>query len=181
MILGEELRRAAIAQENQELTQAVDEALRQRDDQGEDPHNDQRPPDPERVPVGAASAAAPLGGHGFSPNNLVRPSGASLNPLVAQRLQSALTARRRLGDVRPSVDRPPLKLPLGAIQGAAVAALSSAGRPLSPRELHALVEIALSRPVSRDTVCSYLSVAARKPNSGIRRCGAGLYTTYSSK
>lgn len=110
----------------------------------------------------------------------MRPSGASLNPLVALRLRSALTARRRLGDVRPSVDRPVLKLPLGAIQGAALTALRSAGRPLSPRELHALVEIALSRPVSQSTVWSYLSVAARKPNSGIRRCGTGLYTSYFS-
>jgi site-specific DNA recombinase len=75
VILGEELRRAAIAQANQELTQAVDETLRQRDSQSEDGHNDQRPPDPDGVLVGASAAPAPSGGQGWSPNNLVRPSG----------------------------------------------------------------------------------------------------------
>ena len=74
-ILGEELRRAVIASQGEELTQAVDEALRQRDtdDQGE--QNDERPQGPEPVLVGAASASNPSWRGGFSPKILVRMRG----------------------------------------------------------------------------------------------------------
>ncbi|MGH2879458.1 MAG: hypothetical protein ACRDK4_07640, partial [Solirubrobacteraceae bacterium] len=46
-ILSDELRRAVIAKAGDELTEAVDEALRQRDTDEHDPRNDKRPQEPE--------------------------------------------------------------------------------------------------------------------------------------
>ena len=74
-ILGDELRRAAIARAGEELTEAVDEALRRRGIDGHGEPDDKRPQEPESVPVGAVSASIHSWRGGFSPNILVRPSG----------------------------------------------------------------------------------------------------------
>jgi hypothetical protein len=50
---------------------------------------------------------------------------------------------------------------MGAIQAAALDVLGEAQAPMRPREVHAAVEQVLGQPVSRDTIGSYLSVAAR--------------------
>jgi hypothetical protein len=73
VILGEELRRAAVAQESEELREAVEEALRGRTGQAE-AQNDQRPQEPDLAPVGARPPAL-AGRGGFSPTMMVRPSG----------------------------------------------------------------------------------------------------------
>ncbi len=72
VLLGEDLRRAVIAQESDELREAIEEAERQRAVGSDD--NEQRPREPERVLVGAG-AVGPSVGHGLSQNILVRPSG----------------------------------------------------------------------------------------------------------
>ena len=74
-MLGEELRRAVVASEAEELTTAVDDALRQRDIDGQDEQNDQRPQEPEPVLVGAGAATTIADRGGFSPNILVRMRG----------------------------------------------------------------------------------------------------------
>jgi site-specific DNA recombinase len=74
VLMGDELRRAAVVQADRELQEAVEEVLRQRDIEGSG-DDDQRPREPERVLVGAASASSPSQRGGFSPNNLVRMRG----------------------------------------------------------------------------------------------------------
>jgi site-specific DNA recombinase len=73
VLLGNELRQAVIAQESEELTEAVEEALRQRAVEASD--NEQRPQEPETVLVGAEATPAPSWGQGFSPNIMVGPAG----------------------------------------------------------------------------------------------------------
>jgi site-specific DNA recombinase len=102
VILGEELRRAAVAQESEELRQAVEEALRGRADEAK-AQSEQRPQGPERLPVGASTSAASMRG-GFSPISLVRPSG--LEPprrTISTRPSTSSTDARY---VRPCPDRP---------------------------------------------------------------------------
>ena len=74
VLLGDDLRRAAVVQADRELQEAVEEALRQRDIEGSG-DDDQRPREPKRVLVGAASASSPSGRGGFSPKILVRMRG----------------------------------------------------------------------------------------------------------
>ncbi len=74
-ILGEELRRAVIAKAGEELTEAVDEALRQRDIDEQTGPNEERPQEPEPVPVGAVSASRHSWPGGFSPRMMVRMRG----------------------------------------------------------------------------------------------------------
>ena len=50
---------------------------------------------------------------------------------------------------------------MGAIQAAVLDVLGEAHAPIGPREVHAAVEQRLGQPVSKDTIGSYLSVAAR--------------------
>jgi len=76
VLLGEELRRAVIAQESDKLREAIEEAERQRaaiESKGE--HNEQRPREPERLLVGAGAIPDPSWGHGFSQTILVRMRG----------------------------------------------------------------------------------------------------------
>ncbi|TML00325.1 MAG: hypothetical protein E6G34_02240 [Actinobacteria bacterium] len=75
VILGEELRRAAIARESEVLKEVVDEALRERAIDSEGDTDEQRPRKPERALVGAGTASGPSWSNGLSRNNLVRPSG----------------------------------------------------------------------------------------------------------
>jgi site-specific DNA recombinase len=74
LLLGEELRRAAVAQASDELREAVDEALRRRASEGLFAPNEQRPQGLEAlVGAGATSTVDECGG--FSPNTLVRMRG----------------------------------------------------------------------------------------------------------
>jgi hypothetical protein len=71
--------------------------------------------------------------------------------------------------------RAQLRLRMGAIQDAAVEALGNANEPMRPRDIHASVERHLHQTVSKDTVGSFLSVAARNAAMPVIRTGPGLY------
>lgn len=108
--------------------------------------------------------------------------GACSNPQVVSRVEAA--ARASLRVVTPPLavgvpTRQVLRLPMGAIQAAAIAAFSGAGTPMRPREVRSAVERRLDRRVSQDTVSSFLSVAARRTSTPIERVGPGLYTAQS--
>lgn len=60
---------------------------------------------------------------------------------------------------------------MGAIQDAILDTLTHSGA-LRPRDVQHRVEERLGRLVSRDTVTSFLSVAARDPRSAVTRVGA---------
>jgi site-specific DNA recombinase len=75
VILDEELRRAAIAKAREELTEAVDEVMRRRSLDGQSNPDDERPQEPEPVPVGAVSTSDLSYGEGFSPTIMVGPPG----------------------------------------------------------------------------------------------------------
>ena len=72
MLLGDELRRAAVSQGNHELAEAINEAMRQRDAEGI--YNEQRPREPDRLSWALEPPTLSRPG-GFSPKRLVRPSG----------------------------------------------------------------------------------------------------------
>jgi len=59
-------------------------------------------------------------------------------------------------------ERNQLRLPQGAIQAAAVDVMRKARQPLPITEMHRRVEKRLKREVSYDTVCSFLTVAAKR-------------------
>jgi site-specific DNA recombinase len=71
MLLGEELRRAVVAQEAEELRDSVEEALRRSGSQEPEP-GDERPQEAEEPLVGARSIVGPPLGDGFSTKILVR-------------------------------------------------------------------------------------------------------------
>ncbi len=75
VLLGEDLRRAVIAQESEELTEAIEEAQRRRTIQGGNDDNEQRPREPEQLLVGATEPPTSSFRGGFSPNILVRMRG----------------------------------------------------------------------------------------------------------
>lgn len=56
-----------------------------------------------------------------------------------------------------------------------LAVLRESRSPQSVRQVHALVEEQLGGPVSRDTVCSCLTVGVRQGRQGLRRVGFGVY------
>jgi DNA invertase Pin-like site-specific DNA recombinase len=101
-ILGEELRRAVIAKAGEELTEAVDEALRQRDIDGHFGPNDKRPQEPESVPVGAISASRHSWRGGFSPRMMVRSSGLEPPPRIHRTRPSTLFTGERYVRQRPN-------------------------------------------------------------------------------
>ena len=70
VLLGEDLRRAVIAQESEELTEAIEEAQRRRAIEGDD--NEQPPREPGSVLVGAGEPPTPSFRRGFSPKILVQ-------------------------------------------------------------------------------------------------------------
>lgn len=74
-LLGDDLRRAATARASQELQDAVKEVLRQREAEGVVIENEQRPREPGRPLVGAASATDFSFGGGFSTGSMVRAEG----------------------------------------------------------------------------------------------------------
>jgi site-specific DNA recombinase len=74
-LLGPELRGAVAVRAKQELQAAVEQTIRHRAAEGTTIENEQHPREPERPLVGAASTTADSFGGGFSPDQLVRPSG----------------------------------------------------------------------------------------------------------
>ena len=109
---------------------------------------------------------------------LVRLTGACSNHDVAARLDGALERKlqilspARKTECRP---KPPLRLPMGAIQAAALAVLTEADGALNPPEVRSRVESRLRVAVSQDTITSCLSVTCRSSHSPIERVGRGLY------
>jgi hypothetical protein len=64
---------------------------------------------------------------------------------------------------------------MGAIQGSVLEVLEVSRGALRPGEIHARVERRLDQAVSRDTVASFLSVAARDATSPVIRSSRGRY------
>jgi hypothetical protein len=79
------------------------------------------------------------------------------------------------GPAAQPVVRRPLRLRTEAIQAAVLDVLDDARTPMRPRDVHAAVERHLERPVSKDTIGSYLSVAARAAATPVVRTVPGLY------
>jgi hypothetical protein len=69
---------------------------------------------------------------------------------------------------------------MGAIQAAVLEVLGETRAPMQPRDVHAAVERRLGRPVSLDTIGSYLWVAARAAGTPVVRTGPGLYALMRS-
>jgi site-specific DNA recombinase len=88
VILGEELRRASVSQAEHELSEAINETLRQRAADDLAPNN-QRPHEPDSTLVGAEPPAL-SGRGGFSPNMMVRPSGLEPPPRLHRTRPSTL-------------------------------------------------------------------------------------------
>jgi hypothetical protein len=65
--------------------------------------------------------------------------------------------------------------PDGSDPAAVLEVLARCRRPIPPRDVHAAVERRLGQPISKDTVGSYLSVAARTAAAPVIRAGPGLY------
>jgi len=64
---------------------------------------------------------------------------------------------------------------MGAIQAAILEVLREAEDALVPSEVRVRVEERLGRPISQDTISSFLSVACRSVDSPVQRIGRGLY------
>jgi hypothetical protein len=82
VLLGQELRRAVVAQTGDDLLDAIEAAERQRLIESADGDNEQRPHEPERALVGAG-AVGPSRGHGLNQKILVQCTGRSQNQLTA--------------------------------------------------------------------------------------------------
>ncbi|HEY4812694.1 MAG TPA: recombinase family protein [Solirubrobacteraceae bacterium] len=102
-LLGDDLRRAAAVKANQELQDAVEEAIRRRAAAGVLIQNDQRPREPAGFLAGAATPRLSRRG-GFSPACLVRPSGLEPPPRLHRTRPSTLFGRAIYVRQRP--DRP---------------------------------------------------------------------------
>ena len=66
---------------------------------------------------------------------------------------------------------------LGAISGAIRKVLAGLSESFTLVELRCLVEQRLGRSVSQDTVCSFVTVAARQPDPIVIRVAHGVYRT----
>jgi hypothetical protein len=92
-------------------------------------------------------------------------------------LRQALDGKRLCVGVRGD-DLPgprPMRPAQGAIQSAVLQALRSAQAAVGVGQIHRLVEDEFGRPVSRDTVASFLSVACRAESPVVVRVARGLY------
>jgi hypothetical protein len=102
----------------------------------------------------------------------MRLTGPLLNPSVLSRMEAAARARTRIDQAPGKTkqdERPVLRARMGAIQGAVLEIMGAAAAPMSPREIHASVELQLKRRVPHGSVWSALSVLARDPRSGVVR------------
>lgn len=112
----------------------------------------------------------------------MRLTGALSNHDVAKALDALLGRKRGLAIPTAGAGSRPkrmVRLPQGAIQGAAHEILRLAVEPLTPKEVHARIEELLSRPISKDTVSSFLSVASRSATAPVMRVGYGRYQAHA--
>lgn len=91
---------------------------------------------------------------------------ARLNRLRAKLIAATNASTRSKSALKPRA---------GAIQATVIEALDSAAGPLKVGEIQTEVEARLGRPISRDTVTSFLSVACRADASRVTRVGPGRY------
>jgi hypothetical protein len=120
-----------------------------------------------------------FGGRGSNENQMVRLSGACSNR-QAPRLELAARRHRAIlasGSLAAVPARSPLRLPAGAVQTAIRIVLDSADSPMALTAIRRAVEDLLGQIVSRNTVDSFLSVAARDPSSPIVRSRRGVYSS----
>ncbi len=108
----------------------------------------------------------------------MRLTGALSNHDVSACLEGIVGRKRRIlrgaqgAEPRPS---PRLRLPMGAIQAATLRVLRDAEDALAPSEVRECVEERLRRPISQDTISSFLSVASRSADIPVQRVGRGRY------
>lgn len=108
----------------------------------------------------------------------MRVTGPLSNPRTMSRLEAAARAHSRIGQAPcagQALTRRALRLSMGAIQTAVLEVLAAAGGSLRTDEIHSRVEARLERVVSRDTINSFLSVAARDSQSHVARPARGSY------
>lgn len=109
----------------------------------------------------------------------MRLSGGCSNQSQLAVVRRAAEARSKLTIASAGVStRQPVRLRLGAIQGAMVNVLSKSDGPLSPREIRILVESRLQRDISMDTVYSFLRIATRSEKWPAERIGLGRYVSH---
>lgn len=103
--------------------------------------------------------------------------GASYSQGTHDRLRQANRVKRQLlsQNFTVSAAQAPRRRKQGGIQEMVLTVLSESPSPLSVRQVHALIEERLGGPVSRDTVCSCLTVGVRRGREGLRRVGFGVY------
>lgn len=103
--------------------------------------------------------------------------GAKYNQSMHQRLRQANRVKTVLLSQKSpgSLARSPRRRKQGDIQEMVLSVLLEAGRPLSTGRIHELVEGRLGGPVSRDTVCSCLTVGVRQGRFGLKRVDIGIY------
>jgi hypothetical protein len=109
---------------------------------------------------------------------MVRLTGALSNRQALPRLAVAVRRHASIlasGELSRVPQQPLLRLPMGAIGAAVAQTLDQTAGSLRLAEIHALVEQRLERAISRDTVASFLSVAAREASTPIVRTAPGQY------
>jgi hypothetical protein len=120
----------------------------------------------------------PRAGRTLSFVQRMRLTGARSNPRVLSRLEAAANAHSRISrspGLGQAPSKPALRSPMGAIQGSVLEVLEASCEALGAGDIHARVERRLDRAVSRDTVASFLSVAARDATSSVIRSSPGRY------
>jgi hypothetical protein len=175
VILGDDLRRAAVVQADRELQEAVEMALRRRAASSEPVQNDPHPREPERPLVGAGTPASSQGG-GWNAINLVHLLGRFTNPSAPLKaVFEALPDEPIESSVRPEPLVATGRLGNGAVQRAVVKVLAAADGPMRGVDIHRAVERLLGQSVSRHSVswCLLSGVRAKEPR--FERVSYGCY------
>jgi DNA invertase Pin-like site-specific DNA recombinase len=181
VLLGEDLRRAVIAQTGDELQDAIEEAERRRTAHGK--HSKQRPREPESVLVGAG-ATGPSVGQGLSQKILVR----ATRVLSNQEVQSSLShLARKLAQVRGS-DAPPRTIPSqrrraqrpGWVLDTVVQILADRAEPMRLMDIHAAIEQQLGHSVSLESISWRLRMGSRGHDPRFVRVARGRYMLVES-
>ena len=108
----------------------------------------------------------------------MRLTGALSNHDVGAGLEGALERKRQLPPRAQGAEQRlklRLRLPMGAIQAAAIEVLQDADDALMPLEVRTRVEKRLQTRISQNTISSFLSVACRSGDSPVQRVGHALY------
>jgi hypothetical protein len=197
-LLGDDLRRAAVAQESEELREAVETALRRRAVEGIFVQNQPHPREPERLLVGAGTPALSLGG-GFSANIMVGATGSKSNhdfdadaKKIGERLIGALAAE----GVRPPLSRLAEKLAAlrsgmrpqreltscrqrprrpGWVLNAVMQVLADRGEPMRAKDIHVAVEALVGEPVAWSSIKGALADHVSGPSPRFVRIARGRY------